>query len=186
MSAEPLYRRILGAAWDDLDEAVRRAHADDSAPRASGTLRVWHRPGHWPALLLHAARLPAAGQAVPVQLAVEPVGDGERYCRSFGGAPLVSFQRQAGPGLIDERFGPFEIRFRLSVEAGALRYQQIGAALWLGSRRLPLPLRLLPRAHAREVGDGPSSTQLLVEIRWPGSRPLFSYEGRLAWRAAAA
>ena len=182
MSADSLYRRILGAAWDDLDEPVRRAHATDPAPHASGSLRVWRRPGSWTALLLHAARLPAAGQAVPAHLQIEPYGDGERYRRRFGAAPLVSLQRSAGPGLLDERFGRFEIRFRLTVEAGALVYQQIGAAVWLGSRRLPIPLRLVPRARAREVGDGAGRTRLLVELCGPNGRPLLSYAGRLAWQ----
>lgn len=181
-----LYRRILGPAWDGLDESVRQAHGVDPPPKAVGSLRVRQRPGRWAGLLLRAAGVPAAGEAVPVRLVVERHRHGERYRRSFGGAPLVSRQRAAGAGLLDERFGVLGLRFRLAVEDGALVYRQVGAAVWLGPLRLPLPGWGAPRVRAREEGDGPGRTRLTVEVRGPGGGLLFAYGGRLAWEGGPA
>lgn len=176
-----LYPRLLGPAWDELDQAVQRAHAEGPLLRAVGSLRVRHRPGRWAGLLPRVARVPAAGEAVVVRLLVERRGAAERWRRWFGGAPLVSLQRAAGPGLLDERFGPLALQFRLLVEGGALVYRQVGAALRFGPLRMPLPAWSALRVSACEEGAGPDRTWLTVEVRGPGGAFLFSYAGCVAW-----
>ena len=181
-----LYRRLLGAAWDELDEGVRRAHADTSVLRGVGTMRVQHH--RWPffGLILRAVGAPAAGEALPARVVVRRRGNGERWERAFGGSRLVSVQWAAPPGVLVERFTGLELRFQLRVVGGRLEYRQVGAGLSVGRVRVPLPRWIAPSVAAREAGDGPDRTRVQVAVSAPGGGLLFSYEGEMRWEAGAA
>ncbi|HYT89948.1 MAG TPA: DUF4166 domain-containing protein [Gemmataceae bacterium] len=175
-----LYPQILGTAWYDLDEAVQRLHGEPATVRATGTFRVRHGANWLARLLVRLAGLPAAGEAVEVQLAVIPRDHGEEWRRAFAGRLLVSFQWQRPDGLLAEQMGLLELWFRLEVAGGMLIYHPQRAALRLGSLRLPLPRWCAPRVAAWEkpVGDG-ESTQVSVEVSLPLLGLLVAYEGTL-------
>ena len=181
-----LYRRLLGAAWDELDEAVQRAHAETPILRGIGTMRVQHR--RWPGfgLILRALGAPAAGEALPSRVVVRRQGHGERWERAFGGSRLVSVQRAAPPGVLVERFSGLELCFQLRVVGGRLEYRQVGVALRLGWVRVPLPGWIAPLVAAREAGDGPDRTRVRVAVSGPGGGLLFSYEGAMRWGVGTA
>ena len=177
-----LYPRLLGPAWFELDEAVRRAHAAGEVVRASGSFRVRHGTPRLVRLLLRLARVPRSAEAAEAQLVVWRRGAAERWCRRFAGVPLISVQREGAAGLLVERVGVVEMRFRLAVVGGGLEYRQVGLALRLGPFRLPLPRWAWLRVAAREEAGGePDRTRLAVEIRAPTGGLLFAYDGSVRW-----
>lgn len=179
--APALYPGLLGAAWEGLDAAVRRAHLDGGALEVRGRFRVWCASGWVARFLCRAMRLPPAGEEVETQLVVTGDGGRERWVRSFGGHTLVTEERAGGGGELVECLRPIELRFRLRVEAGALCFEQIGAALRLGGLRLPLPRALAPRVVAREASaEGGHRVRVTVDVWAPVVGRLFAYEGLVA------
>jgi hypothetical protein len=130
--------------------------------------------------LARLAQLPAAGEAVDIQLLVTARSDGEEWRRTFAGRPLVSLQSERPDGLLVERMGLVEMRFRLKVVGGALTYQTASAALCLGSLRVPLPRWFSPRVRAleRSVGEE-EQIDVSVEVRLPLLGCLIAYNGML-------
>ena len=177
-----LYPRLLGTSWCELDPAVRDAHADAAVARAVGSFRIRHGTGRLGRLLLRAARVPPPADAADVQLLVRRRGSVEWWHRRFGGAPLVTVQREGANGLLIERLGPVELRFRLVAVGGTLVYRQVGLAVRVGPFGLRLPRWISPQVTAREgPAGGPGQTHLAVEVAAPTGGLLFSYEGSIRW-----
>lgn len=178
--APALYPRLIGTFWQELDEAVRRVHLNGESVRATGSLRVRHGKGWLARLLLWLFRMPPAAEAVETRLVITPYGHGEKWLRVFGNWPLVTMQGEQAGGLLLERFGVLEFRFRLEVAEGSLVYRQISAVFRLGPLSLPLPRWLAPHVAAREkpVGDR-NQIHVSVEVNFPLLGPLIAYEGKL-------
>ena len=171
-----LYPRIVGPAWANLSEPVQRLHA--GALQATGKFTVRHGERGPARLLIKLLRLPAAGVDIPVKLLVTTQSSGERWERTFGGGtPFVTEQRAGESGLMIERIGRAEIRYRLEIAGGALFYRQTGTKLCLGPLRLPLPRWLAPRIAARESAIDEKSTHISVEVTLPVIGRLISYKG---------
>lgn len=177
-----LYPRLLGQAWLHLDETLRAAHlaGNDTVLRASGWFRIRHgssRLGHWLPRLL---RLPPEAEAVETRLVVTAYQDREHWDRWFGDCRMVSVQRACGGGLLGERFGGLELRFRLDVEEGALVYRQAGAFVWLGLISVPLPRWLAPQVAAREErGSAGQRTRVMVQVSAPCLGLMIHYAGEI-------
>nr|MBA2448629.1 DUF4166 domain-containing protein [Chloroflexota bacterium] len=121
-------------------------------------------------------------EAAEVRLLVDRRGSVERWHRIIGGVPLVTVQRATPGGLLAERLGPLELRFRLAAVGAALVYRQVGLVVRLGTFCLRLPWWISPRVAAREgPADGPSRTRVAVEVTAPTGGLLFSYEGNVQW-----
>lgn len=173
-----LYPRLLGTAWDELSEALRRLHHGQSAVHAAGVFRVQRGSNPLARCVAWLARLPAAGEAVDLRLVVAPREDGEEWRRTFAGRPLVSYQWQRPEGLLAERMGQLELGFRLTVADGSLLYQSVRAALRLGPLRLPLPHGSRPWVTASEKpGDGADWMDVWVDVRMPLVGMLVTYAG---------
>jgi hypothetical protein len=176
-----LYERLLGEAWDELDEPVRRLHERGTGQCGEGLFAV--RGGNFLArTLARLAGLPSGGEAVRVCLSVTHAEDGsaERWHRTFEGRVFDTLQREGTGRMLAERAGPFELLFKLGVEGGALVYTQAGAALRVGPLRVPLPRPLAPRVEAREsVADDGEAVLVRVSSRAPFVGLMLSYEGRL-------
>jgi len=176
-----LYPQLLGSAWNDLHEAVRRLHADTASVQATGSFRICHGNGRLARCLLGLLGMPPAGEDVPTRLIISPWGDGEKWSRTFGGRPLITTQWPRGRGVLAERLGALELRFRLKVQDGALIYRQTGVVLRLGPFPIPLPGRFAPQVTAREEpGDGPNQTRVSVQVVLPLIGLLISYHGGMA------
>ena len=115
-----------------------------------------------------------------VLLQVTAQEEGEEWRRTFAGRPLVSMQYDRGAGLLVERLGIVEIPLRLEVVGGSLSYQTTGAALSLGSLRIPLPYWLSPYVTAWEkaVGDT-NQIHVTVDVTLPLLGRLIAYDGIL-------
>ena len=170
-ATDGLYQGLLGAEWDELPAAVRRAH--DGRPLSGrGCFHVrWSR---WPWLrgLAWVCGLPRPGVDVPVELEVEPDASGETWRRRFAGRPFVTRQWREGPELI-ERSGPLELRFRLRGGTAGLVFEPRGARLG----RLPLPAWLSPRVVASVRGE--DELEVAVRLEIPALGELCRYAGRL-------
>jgi hypothetical protein len=184
---ERLYPRLLGAAWANLAPAVQRAHTADRLLHAEGIFQVSRAPGWLLGMVLTAARVPRASEGARVRLTVDARGPAERWHRAFDGRPLVTTQSEVPGGLLAERIGPLEVRFRLLVKHGELVFRQQDVALCLGSLRVPVPHRLAPQIAGREgpvrgsPAGPPDQTRVDVRVMAPGGSLLFSYRGTVRW-----
>jgi len=173
-----LYERLVGAGWENLDEAVRRFHPAGASLRAAGTFAVRRGRGRLSAVLARLMGLPESGEAVPLLLRVTPHAGGERWRRSFAGRDFVTEQRGHAGSLLVERAGPVEMLFRLTDERAALVYTQEGMALRAGRLRLRLPRRLAPRVEASErAGAGGRGVRVSVCVTAPLVGLVIRYEG---------
>jgi hypothetical protein len=181
-AASRLYPRLLGVAWDSLDPSVQRVHADESLTHADGVFQVSRAPGRLLGLILDVARVPRASGGVRVRLAVVCRGPTEHWRRVFDGRPLETVQTAGGDGLLVERIGVLEIRFRLAVKHGELVFRQQSLTVCLGPMRVRLPHWLALQVAAREGPAGqPDLTKVEVRVMTPGGNPLFSYRGTVRW-----
>lgn len=175
-----LYARLLGPAWSHLDEAIRAAHlpGNDTMLRASGRFRIRYGNGRLTRWLTRLLRLPPKAEAVRTLLVVTAYGGIEQWDRTFGDRKLVSVQQERAGGLLGERFGCLELRFRLDVEAGALVYRQIGAFVRLGPVSVPLRRQCSPQVAAREEWAGVAHrTRVTVQVAVPLVGVLIQYTG---------
>ncbi len=175
-----LYSRLLGDSWRDLDKALRCLHGAGANVHAEGVFRVRQGSNRVARVIARWSRMPAAGDAVDIRLKVTADEKGEEWRRTFAGHPLVSLQLYRDDGLLVERMGMVELRFRLTVAGGSLNYQTESAALSLGSLSLPLPNWLSPRVIAREraVGDL-NQVHVSVDVSFPLLGRLIAYDGML-------
>jgi len=182
-----LYARLVGAAWGQLAEPVRRLHPAGSAVRGAGLFDVTRGGSLAARLLASLMRLPAEGRGVPVVLTVGPEGaGGERWHRDFDGKTFVTHQREHPPGLLADRAGAVEMYFRMEAEGEALIYRQAGVRLRLGRLRVPVPRALAPRIEAREWAEaGDPRVCVRVSVGAPLVGPLITYEGKIGLEAAA-
>ncbi|HEX2094057.1 MAG TPA: DUF4166 domain-containing protein [Longimicrobiaceae bacterium] len=175
-----LYERLAGDAWQEVPEAVRRAHAGEGPLQARGVFRIQHGRGYLARLLARLLRLPSPSAATRVQLHVTPSAHGERWERTFGSRRLVTLQHEAPGSLLGERFGPLELRFQLRPQAGVLSYLQEEAALCFGRSRLVLPPWLAPRVSATEsTTEAARRSRTVVDVSLPLLGLLIRYEGEL-------
>jgi hypothetical protein len=122
MVPRSLYRRILGARFDELPEVLRRFHGTPGGGRARGTLQVKRAGGPLRNGLASLLGLPRTGTDVSVRLEVEIEGDRERWVRNFQGQRLETVQWARGD-LLMESYGPTTFSSALVVEGSCLCYE---------------------------------------------------------------
>ena len=174
-----LYPKLLGDSWRDLDQAVRRLHSCDAPVNAVGTFQIWQGSNWFARALARQARLPGAGEAVNVRLYISVRGDAEEWRRFFADKPFVTLQSARDGGLLAERVGRVELRFRLNVVGGALTYQSVSAALCLGAWRVSLPRWCTPQVTACERVTAEGDLDVSVDVHLPRLGCLVAYHGRL-------
>jgi hypothetical protein len=173
----------MGAQWDGLHAAIRRAHVSSDTLR--GTFDICHGPTRLARLLAWLLRCPAHAASVPVSLRIDPDGSVERWHRQFGRKRITTTQYQAEPGLLDERIGVLELRFRLDADGDALRFVQVGARARLGVVAAAWPRWCRPHVQAVEAADA-NGVRVSVQVSLPGVGMLLSYAGRLEVSAPGA
>jgi hypothetical protein len=176
-SPPSLYARLLGSEWTEVDEVVRRSHLESGSLRQVGRFRVQHGTGTLARWMLSILRLPSASEAVATELAVTSSESGERWTRRFGDRTWSTTQIEGAGGVLVERMGVVELRFRLQASGRALIYRQIGAALRWGLLSVALPGWLSPRVEAREEKHDGEQTRVSVVVRAPLAGLLIAYDG---------
>jgi hypothetical protein len=177
----PLYRRLLGEAWNLLPGPLQAMHDLDSELTAQGVAVIERGEGLLARLAARVIGFPHAGQDVPVTVSFRARDGREHWQRTFAGRSFASIQEQ-GRGrferLICERFGPLNFGMALVLEEGRMR---------LVMRRwsccgIPLPRALAPRSNSYEFAqDG--RFHFHVEIGHPLTGLIVGYRGWLVARA---
>ncbi|MBY3333984.1 DUF4166 domain-containing protein [Rhizobium laguerreae] len=145
---QPLYRQILGSAWERLPPAISALHAG-GARVASGRARIERGGGLLARIVAGVIGFPRAGEDVPVTVRFVPDGDREVWTRDFGGKVFCSWQVE-GKGrdrhLLAEVFGPFRVLMALVPDGEKLRLVVRG---WRFCG-IPLPMFLAPGGDTYE------------------------------------
>jgi hypothetical protein len=166
----------MGPQWDGLPAAVQRAHRPSAALR--GTFEVRHGRSPLARALARMLRCPREAAGVEVTLEIEAGGGAEWWHRTFDGRRMTTRQRPEAAGVLNERFGPLELLFRLQVEGGGLRFHQVGARGRLAGLALPWPRWCRPEVEALARAE-PGGVGVRVAVSLPRIGLLVSYAGRL-------
>jgi len=175
-AAPGLFPALLGEAWTDLPEPVRRAHTGTQTVVLAGKARAFGSPGA-AALARRLQGLPSPGRHDTV-VTITPGRDGERWRRRFGprrfASTLVPAKDDATA--FEETIGLLTFRFALEPRRDGFAF---AFRRWcLG--RIPLPRTWAPRIRSRTYArdDGFYRFRVLVAHPWLGV--IFGYAGRLA------
>lgn len=107
-SAMPLYKNILGSAWDQLPPDIRTMHDIKDAATAEGIATIQRGKNILARLACLILGFPQAGENIPVSVNFT-VRDGvEKWTRTFAGKSFSSLQyagRDRSDRLVIERFG---------------------------------------------------------------------------------
>ncbi|MBO9709923.1 MAG: DUF4166 domain-containing protein [Caulobacter sp.] len=174
-----LFPRLLGQAWSDLPDIVRRAHQGVAPITLNGRARARGATG-LPALMRRVQGMPPPGVHATT-VTITPGEGGEHWTRRFGVRPFASFigPTRDDPWAFEETVAPLTFRF------GATRYP--GGFSWVldGWRvgPVPLPLAWAPRVRARTFArpdeDGTWAYRFRVLVTHPWMGVVFGYAGRL-------
>jgi saccharopine dehydrogenase-like NADP-dependent oxidoreductase len=174
----PLFRRLLGDAYDALPPAIRQAHevhgvlvlggkADAASPdRVLGALIAW------------LFRLPRSASDMPVRVEMRSEDDGsETWTRIYPGVTMRSNLRDADSRTrqLTEILGPLSIRLQWKPSERALQLRTISARMF----GCPLPDFLRPRSHASETIDADGQFHFDVPIALPLIGTIVHYKGSL-------
>lgn len=176
----PLYTAILGEDRSQLAASVEKLHT--SSAHASGVFRVRRGGGMLARLVGWVMRLPEAREQAKIELTVVRGPDDERWERRFDGRLLRSVQ-WGEKGLLIEEMNGVQCCFRLVVDAGTLRFEQVGAKVGVRGWTIPLPRFLWPWVEGRASGAG-EDVDVDVRIHAPVVGLLVSYEGRVTPESA--
>jgi len=174
----PIYRKVLGDAFETLPEQVQLLHNSQKARRWSGVATVTRGPGLFAGLFSALFGFPKSAQDIPVTVDFAPKDGGELWTRTFGKTVFSSLQKE-GMGrdkhLITEKFGAVTVSLAAVIT---------GEKLMLIPRRwsmfgIPLPRFLLPGGNSHETQqDGKFVFD--VEMALPFFGLIVAYKGTLA------
>lgn len=175
--AEPLYRRVLGSAWEHLPQPIQDLHSVADERHFSGRAAIDRGKGWIGRLLAAFYRFPAEGADVPVAVTLKRQDDGERWQRSFAGKLFSSWQYEGqgrGRHLVEEQFGPVTVGLALVLNDDRLNYV-VRRWSFLG---IPMPRFLAPCGTTFEyVAQG--RFHFHVEIAHPWFGLIVRYRGWL-------
>ena len=173
MPTQSLYRRVLGARFDDLPSSLRRFHDTEGGGRAKGVFQVERGRGWLRNIVASLMGFPPAGVNVPVVLEVVALRDRERWVRRFPTKTVVSTQWERDQLLI-EAFGLYSFSSRLSLAGADLVYEFYQARL----AGVPLPRWFAGHAEGMVTGDE-NGWRVVVRIFAPVLGEIVHYEGRV-------
>jgi Domain of unknown function (DUF4166) len=178
----PLYRRVLGEAWDRLPPPLRAMHDVRKVLVAEGAATVERGSGLLARLVGWIMGFPPAGQDIPVRVTFRADAEREIWQRTFGVSAFASVQ-EPGRGrferLVCERFGPICFGLALVVEEDDRLRLVLRGWSFAG---LPLPAAWAPRTRAFEFADN-GRFHFHVEIGHPLMGLIVRYRGWLTPRA---
>jgi len=180
-AALPLYRRLLGEAYEAMPAPLRAMHDLQNEMTAEGTATVTRGRGLLARLAAALVGFPPAGENVPLRVDFKVEQGRERWTRSFAGRAFHSTQEQ-GRGrfewLVCERFGPLCAGMALVLDDGKLR---LIVRRWSVFGIL-LPVWLAPRGDSYEYAEN-GRFHFHVEIAHPFTGLIVGYRGWLVPRA---
>jgi hypothetical protein len=180
-ASAPLYRRLLGEAYDCMPTSLREMHDLNGAMAVEGRATVTRGTGLLARLAAAIVGFPQAGDDVPVRVDFKLENGVERWTRTFAGRAFHSTQAE-GCGryewLVRERFGPLCAGLALVLDEGKLRLVVRRWSLF----GIPLPLWLAPQGDSYEY-EADGKFHFHVEIRQRLTGLIVGYQGWLVPRA---
>ena len=173
----PIFRRVLGSAWDDLPEQILALHDVSGIRVFEGRARVTRGSSILARLLGRVIGFPPAADDVPLRVRMNADGERERWTRDFDGhkfSSVMSVGKKRASGLICERFGPAQFAIALVLENGGLKYVPRRWTL-LG---IPMPLYLAPQGKMLEYVED-DIFHFHVELKLPIIGNIVTYQGWL-------
>ena len=181
-SARPLYRRLLGSAYDTLPPTLQRLHDLDCHLIAEGRAKIERGQGILARLIATAFGFPLAGNDIPVTVDFRRDKACEVWRRGFAGREFSSIQEEGRGGfdrLLRERFGPATFGLALVVEAGRLRLLMRRWTLF----GVTMPIALAPECDVHEYEkQGRFHFFVDLGLKWVG--PIVRYQGWLEPRGS--
>jgi hypothetical protein len=176
-TALPLYRRLLGEAYDQIPAPLRAMHDLQTEMTVQGSATVTRGSGLLARLAAALVGFPRAGEEVPVRVDFKVENGVEHWTRTFAGRAFHSTQEQ-GRGrsewLLCERFGPLCVGLAVIVDQGRLRLVVRRWSL-LG---IPMPRWLAPSSNSYEYAEN-GRFRFHVEIGHPLTGLIVGYRGWL-------
>ena len=175
----PLYRRILGEAWDALPAPLAALHNVTSGElKAEGAARVETGKNLFARLIGMLYSFPRAGQQVPVKVSFHRTDHGEIWRRDFAGRKFSTFQSEGGgyaDKLLVEKFGPVKFYMALVLKQGELHSVTRHWSIF----GIPLPLALSPNACVYEYAEDDDFC-FSIEVKHWLLGLLVKYHGKLS------
>jgi len=172
---KPLFRRVLGEAFDRLPAVNRNLHRGRPAIIAEGEALVATAENPLARFFARRFGLPTEAGRLPLRVTIESRDGREHWTRSFDGHLMRSVLSGTKSGLLEEQFGPFTMQMRLVPRSDGLDMHRAGGRLW----GVPLPGWLLPKIKAEERVDEVGRHRFDVEITLPLLGRLVAYRGYL-------
>lgn len=180
MPGEPLYRRILGPAFDGLPPEIKALHDSLTKRQWSGTAQVKRGRGLLSRAIGAIFGFPKSAASVPVTVIFAPAIDGERWTRKFGEQTFHSYQRcglRRNKHLLVERFGIIDVALALVMNSDRLEFVPRHWSIF----RIPMPQFLLPKGVSFET-QSEGYFCFDVDITLPIVGHVVSYRGTLSQR----
>jgi saccharopine dehydrogenase-like NADP-dependent oxidoreductase len=174
----PLFRRLLGNAYDALPPVIRQAHEVHGVLVLEGKADAASPDHVLGTLIARLFRLPLSGSNMPVRVEMRSEDDGsETWTRFYPGVTMRSNLRNADSAThqVDEVLGPLSIRLQWNPSERGLQLQTISARMF----RCPLPNFLCPRSHASETVGADGQFHFDVPIALPLIGTIVHYKGSL-------
>jgi hypothetical protein len=180
-AAAPLYRRVLGEAWEALPKPLRDMHDLKDNLVAEGVSAVDRGSSLLARLIGAIMGFPKAGKDIPVRVDFRRENGREIWQRDFAGRVFSSTQEEGRgrfEGLVCERFGPLGFGLALVLDGGRMN---IVVRRW-SAFGIPMPLVLAPTGEAHESADD-GRFNFHVEMRHPLAGLIVRYRGWLTPRS---
>jgi hypothetical protein len=171
--SHPLYRRLLGPAFDTLPPRVRELHDLDGVSVWQGRAKVERGRSLVARMAAWLSSLPPQGDDQALRVTFAAIGDKEIWARQFGKALFRSVQYERG-GLLHERVAFATFVFAATATTNGLSLRLDGFRL-LG---IPLPPMLHPAVDTFE-SERDGRYQFEVEAHLPLFGLLIRYSGWL-------
>jgi len=174
----PLFRRLLGDAYNVLPPAIRQAHDVQGVLVLEGKADATSPDRVLSTLIARLFRLPRSGSNMPVRVEMRSEDDGsETWTRIYPGVTMRSNLRNPSPATqqLDEVFGPVSIRLQWKATERGLDLETLSACVF----GIPLPRFLRPRSNARETVGEDCQFHFDVPIALPLIGTIVHYKGSL-------
>lgn len=173
-SPASLFATLLGAdTFDALPSPLRRLHLRSGTTRWRGEVEVSRGRSLLSRFCAWATRLPPAGTG-PIEVEIVADAGREQWTRHVAGHAMRS-RLQAREGLLDERLGLVDFRFRLTSVDRDIVWTVDGVRVF---GLLPLPASWFSQVRARESAEG-ERYRFEVTAALPLAGPLVHYRGWL-------
>lgn len=172
----PLYRRVMGEAFDRLPAVTKALHHGRPAVVAKGEAVVIAAANELGGIVARIFGFPAKQGSVAVKVVIESRDGAEHWTRFFDGRPMRSVMRKGEEGIIEETFGAFTTAMRLEARDDGLDMVPVGGRYG----PVPIPKFMLPKIRATERVDAEGRHVFDVEIGLPVIGRLVAYRGWLA------